>query len=171
MPLLNHLAIDRIQSLASPWYCTSWNKVQTESTWFNSHSLYNPCKTWLHSIGWYSLWSLRGEGYKDNRRKNREKNSFFAILPRTGSSSCSGNKFLAVLPGFYPICKILKKATSNHNNMFDLLSTMFDLLSAMFDLLSSIFDLLSAIFDLLSAGNNTEAQEFLGRGGQVWPMV
>ena len=36
----------------------------------------------------------------------------------------------------------------------------------MFDLLSAMFDL-STMFDLLSAGNNTEAQEFLGRGGQV----
>ena len=43
---------------------------------------------------------------------------------------------------------------------------MFDLLSAMFDL-STMFDLRSAMFDLLSTGNNTEAQEFLGRGGQV----
>ena len=37
----------------------------------------------------------------------------------------------------------------------------------MFDLISTMFDLLSAMFDLISAGNNTEAQEFLGRGGQV----
>ena len=94
-----------------------------------------------------------GKVTKITEEKIGEKNGFSAILARTGSSSCSGNKFLAVLPGFYPICKILKKATSNHNNIFDLLSKMFDLLSAM--------------FDLLSAGNNTEAQEFLGRGGQV----